>query len=86
MSVGFEAEVGVAGTTAGMSASFDYGYAVEITNTESTFFEGEAGDIPSDKYSADLLYQFGLFTYSKSYRGQRFAMVDYRVEQACAGP
>ena len=80
MSVGFEAEVGVGGITAGMSASFDYGYAVEVTNTESTFFEGEVGDIPSAKYSADLLYQFGLFTYSKSFRGQRFAMVEYWVE------
>jgi len=80
MSVTFEAEFGAGGVTAGVSAGFHYGYGYEVTNTESTFYEGMVGDIPSENYTGELMYQFGLFTYEKSYRGQRFVMVDYWVE------
>jgi hypothetical protein len=80
MSVGFEAEGSAGGFTAGTSASFDYGYAYELINTETTFYEGEVGDIATDAYSADLMYQFGLFVHEASHGEQRYIAVDYWVE------
>ena len=80
MSVGFEAEVGAGGIVAGTSASFDYGYAYELTNTETSFYEGEVGDIPTEVYNADLMYQFGLFVHEASHGEQRYIAVDYWVE------
>jgi|GEM_PF-1575274 len=80
LSIKVEAEFGAGGVTAGVSAGFEYGYSYDVTNTESTFYAGEIGDIPSDIYTSDLMYQFGLYTYEKNYMGQRFVMVDYWVE------
>jgi len=44
--VKIESEVGAGGVTMGTSGCFHYGYDCNVTNTESTLFEGTVGDIP----------------------------------------
>ena len=74
-----ESEVGVGGVTFGMSLGFQYGYEYWETNSESTFFEGTVGDIPSDAFTADMAYTFGLFAYPFEHEGQKFTVVSYWV-------
>jgi hypothetical protein len=75
-----ESEVGLGGVTMGMSLGFQYGYEYWETNSESTFFEGTVGDIPSASFTPDLAYTFGLFAYPFEHEGQKFTVVSYWTE------
>jgi len=59
---------------------FHYGYAVDVTNTESTLFEGTVGDIPQSSYDSSKAYTFGLFAYPLAHDEQQFTVVNYWVK------
>jgi hypothetical protein len=80
ISTTIEAEYGLGGVTFGMSSGFHYGFGYTVTNTQSTFYEGKVGDIPSGSYTSGMSYIFGLFTYPCTLDEQNFTVVNYWVD------
>ena len=78
--VTIESEVGAGGVTMGTSVGFHYGYECNVTNTESTVFEGTVGDIPQSAYDSSKAYTFGLFAYPFTHGDQKFTVVNYWVK------
>ena len=78
--VKIESEVGAGGVTMGTSVGFHYGYKCNVTNTESTLFEGTVGDIPQSAYDSSRAYTFGLFAYPLTHGDQTFTVVNYWVK------
>jgi hypothetical protein len=78
--VTIESEVGAGGVTMGTSLGFHYGYDCNVTNTESTLFEGSVGDIPQESYDSTKAYSFGLFAYPFTHGDQQLTVVNYWVK------
>ena len=78
--VTIESEVGAGGVTMGTSLGFHYGYDCNVTNTESTLFEGSVGDIPQQSYDSTKAYSFGLFAYPFTHGDQQLTVVTYWVK------
>ena len=83
--IDFEVEVsgeGKAGNvTWGSSIGFGLGFAYEISNTESTFFQGSVASIPDPADFARNSYSYGIFAYTHTGKdGRPFTVVNYRVD------
>jgi hypothetical protein len=81
LDVKVEAEVTAAGVKVGASAGFHYGFEYQVSTEQTMFFQGTIGDIPGDKFSADLMYKFGIFAYwHPANNGQKILVVNYWTE------
>jgi hypothetical protein len=74
-----EAEIGPA--IVGGSVEFKVGVGLTVTANEGFFVQGTVGDIPARSYTADRLYQTGIYAYPQQRGdGQEFIVVNYWVE------
>ena len=80
LSVKIESEAGVGGFTAGASTGFHYGESYSITTGEGTVYGGQVGSIPSDQYSFDKSFNWGLFSYRGKVGAEQFVVVQYYTE------
>ncbi len=80
LSVTIEAEAGVGGFTAGTSAGFHYGESYSITTGDGTVFSGQVSNVPSNQYSLDKSFIWGLFSYTGQLGAEKFVVVQYYTE------
>jgi hypothetical protein len=78
--VNIEAEAGVGGFVAGVSAGFHYGESYSITTTSTTIYGGFVENIPADSFDAGRIFSWGLFSYRAALGNDKFIVVQYYTE------
>jgi hypothetical protein len=69
--------VKLGGVKIGLSAGFSYGYESTSSVSEGTWIEGTVPAIPTEHYSNDLDFKWGLMAYPKREPNQQYIFVTY---------
>ena len=81
--VDVESKVQVGSVVLGAYASYQLGYSYEVTNTETTFYQGVVDNIPASVPAGEMgryWYSWGICAYPITRGNDKFTVVNYWVE------